>query len=80
MAERRRRANVAGRPQVAAFDGKRSSGPLARGRSAGLDGDELADRCFARAGLEAHHESDLEGVRQPLQGCEAGPVLARLDA
>lgn len=60
----------------------RASRPLkpARLRPAGLDRDEFADRRVARAGLEAHHEPDLECLREPFERRDARSVLARLDS
>jgi hypothetical protein len=41
---------------------------------------ELSDGRFGWARLKAHHEADVESLSQPLERCDARPVLAGLDA
>lgn len=48
--------------------------------TAGLERDEFPNGSFARAGLEAHHESNLESPRETLKRGDARTVLARLDS
>jgi hypothetical protein len=81
-AQCRRCADVAGRPPVVAFDGARRSRPpeSAQLRRSRLERDELANGSFARAGLEAHHESNLESLRETLECGDARTVLTRLGA
>lgn len=76
--QRRRCADIAGRPPVGAFDGTGRSRPSesAQLRRRRLEGDELANGSFARAGLEAHDESNLERLRETLKRGDARAVLA----